>query len=221
MKDNFFICFTGIDGSGKTTLAKYLTENLNRDKVKVTYVYNRYVPSIFLRFIMSIGKLFFFRRENFHKNYVSYSNAKKTASKNYPSLAKLYQSLLFLDYALQIFFKIKLKLIFKKNIICDRYIYDTIVTDLAVDFNYSNFEVESSLNRLSRFFPKPDFVFLIDLSEEIAFSRKDDVPSIEYLKDRRKTYLYLSKNYGMIKIDGTAPVDELKNEIYEIIKEII
>jgi len=53
-----------------------------------------------------------------------------------------------------------------------------------------------------KIFPKPDFVFMIDLPEEVAFNRKNDIQSVEYLKERRQLYLEMSDKYGFIKING-------------------
>ena len=217
---SLFICFTGMDGAGKTTLAKFLMDDLKDMGIKSRYVYNRYVP-IILRPIMLIGELLFLRNKDFYKNYTLYSSTKRTASKKHPVLARLYQHLLLFDYFFQILFKIKLPLLFGKNIVCDRYIYDTIVTDLSVDFNYSEEDVKKSLYKILSLFPKPDITFLVDLPEEIAYQRKDDVPSIDYLRDRRETYLHIGKECRMIILDGARPLDELKYIITENVGAII
>ena len=207
-----FICFTGMDGAGKTTLAKFLIDDLHDRGIKSRYVYNRYVP-IILRPIMLIGKLLFLRDKDFYKDYTEYSNTKRTASRRHSVLARLYQRLLLFDYFFQILFKIKLPLLFGKNIVCDRYIYDTIVTDLSVDFNYSEEDVQKSLYKILSWFPTPNITFLVDLPEKIAYQRKDDVPSIDYLKDRRETYLHMGKECEMMILDGVTPLDELKSVV--------
>lgn len=61
----------------------------------------------------------------------------------------------------------------------------------------------------------PDILFLIDLPEEIAHKRKDDVPSVDYLRDRRKMYLYIGNEYKMTILDGSMPLDELKYRVKE------
>lgn len=68
-------------------------------------------------------------------------------------------------------------------------------------------------------FPKPDTVVYVDCPGEVAMSRKDDAPNLEYLLDRRKLYLALAGKYGWIKVDGTMPVDEVfkrvKDSVYK------
>ena len=42
--------------------------------------------------------------------------------------------------------------------------------------------------------PKDSRLIVIDVDESIAYNRKHDIPSINYLKERRKLYLTLAKN---------------------------
>ena len=117
-----------------------------------------------------------------------------------------------LDYTLQIFLKIKVPLIFGKNIICDRYIYDTIV-DFKVDLHYHDTKIRNILSNLFYLMPKPDVIFLIDVPEEIAFQRKDDTASIQYLRERRNIYLNIGREYGMVILDGTKRLNDLDDMI--------
>lgn len=209
-----------MDGAGKTTLAKFLTDDLHEKNIKARYVYNRYIP-ILLRPALLMGQLLFLRNKDFYRDYTEYSNTKRTASKDHPVLAKFFQYLLLFDYLFQILFKIKLPLLFGKNIVCDRYIYDTIVTDLSVDFNYSEEDVKNSLNRLLSLFPTPDIAFLVDLPEEIAYQRKDDVPAVDYLRERRMMYLYIGEECKMMILNGAMPLNELRCIVKEKMWEMI
>ena len=51
------------------------------------------------------------------------------------------------------------------------------------------------------------------MQEEIAFQRKDDTPSVEYLKERRKFYLDVGKEFGINVLDGAKGLQELLLEI--------
>ena len=219
MKTNgFLICFSGMDGSGKTTLSKELVELLNKKGIKCRYVYGRLNPFILKPFIL-IGDWLFLRGKDISKNYSEYSNTKRKAIEKHSFLSKVYQQILMFDYSLQIIFKVKLPLIFGKNIVCDRYIYDTMITDLSVDMNYSRDKVTNVLKNLLRFFPEPNITFLIDVPEEIAYKRKDDTPSIEYLRERREIYLDVGRKYGMIILDGSKRLEELQLELQSVIKK--
>ena len=207
-----FICFTGIDGSGKSTISNKLVETMNDNGFNFAYVYNRYKPFLVRPFLYVGGKLFL-NKKDFFEDYVDYSNTKKDAAKDHTILSSMYQYFVVIDYFLQTTYKIKIPLLLGKNIICDRYIYDTIVTDLAVDFNYTEDRVLKVLNKISMIFPEPNKIFFIDVPEQVAFQRKNDVPSIEYLKDRVDFFRTVAKSHNFIKLDGTASVNDIMTKV--------
>ena len=217
-KKPMFICFTGIDGSGKTTLSRGLVNSLNERGIKYHYVYARWTPFI-LRPLILIGRFIFLRGKDMFQNYSEYSIAKRKAIKRHTLLARIQQQILWFDYSLQIMLKVKLPLLLGRNIVCDRYIYDTIINDLAVDMHYSEKEVRKILGKCSAIFPKPDLIFLIDVPVEIAYQRKGDVPSLTYLEERSKIYQAIQSEYGMIIMDGSKTVEELEGLILETITE--
>lgn len=211
-KKHFFICFTGMDGTGKTTQAKELTKSFNQRGIKCKYVYARLNPFILKPFIL-IGEQVFLRKKDIFENYSEYSNIKQEAIKKHSALSEIYKGIMLFDYLIQISINVTLPLILGKSIVCDRYVFDTIVTDISVDMDYSKEKTMRLLSKLLNLFPKPDMTFLIDVSEEIAFQRKDDTPSVEYLTERRVAYLEVAKEYNMILLDGAGTLEGIKNEI--------
>ena len=209
---SFLICFTGIDGSGKTTLAKYLVETMTQNGIKCKYVYGRLEPFILKPFIILGGKIFL-RGADMFEDYAQYSSVKNRAIKQHSFLFSFYRRILLFDYLLQILFRVRIPFMLGKTIVCDRYVYDTIITDLSVDTNYSKSEITDLIKRFFYITPKPDLAFLIDLPEEVAFQRKDDTPSMEYLRERRNIYLNIGREYGMIILDGSKELDELEGLI--------
>ena len=101
----FFICITGIDGAGKTTLAKGIVELLNEKGVECKYVYARFDPFL-LKPLILIGEHLFLRKTNIFEDYSRYSNMKKDAIKKHNLLSKIYRQILLFDYFLQIFFQV-------------------------------------------------------------------------------------------------------------------
>lgn len=211
MKSNksIFVCFIGIDGSGKTTLAIALNDAMKEYGLKSKCLYGRFISTT-LRFFVALTKRLLSLRGKDMSDYTERAAAKRQILKN-GLLAHIYHYFVFLDYHFQIFSKIRLPLMLSQSIICDRYVYDT-VADLAVDFSYSNERIQRLLRNYLRFAPKPDLVFLIDLPEEVAFQRgKEDIPSAAYLSERRGIYLRMSQWDEMMVLDGTKEIKELSS----------
>jgi dTMP kinase len=216
MKKGILVVFTGIDGSGKTTQAKLLVKDLKDRGVNVSYVWCRWEPLIIKPFIriwkQKKGRKW---QENKAQSYRVMQRDKERMLRN-PIYRSLWLFSFFIDYGLQIFLKIRIRLLRKRLIISDRIFYDSII-DQAINLGKKRNGLLNSLDSfwIKIFFPEPDMVIYIDCPEEIAFSRKHDIfiPDMEYLKERRKLYMELVDRYGWIKIDGTLPVDEIADQI--------
>lgn len=224
-KEGVFICFTGIDGSGKTTHATSIVSFLIQDYVKCKYVWTRWVP-ITLKPVIILTKLLLFKRSIAHalarsnNDYIEYRSAKRRYLKK--SLAKIWQNMVLFDYLLQVLIKIRIPLLFGKVVVCDRYVYDTLV-DFAVDSGCSKGKFTKILRR--RFvplFPKPDLLFLLDVPEEVALKRKSDIKALTHLLDRREFYLTLGNEYPFVKIiDNSGYFDDTQDKIRDEVHRIL
>lgn len=217
-RPGIFVCFIGIDGSGKTTQAEALARAMKEDGFRSRYVWNRFEPNL-TKPLVAIARQLFLRHKDIYKDYEDYFATKQKLFGN-RLLSVTYQGLLLLDCLYQTALKIRLPLMRGEAVICDRYLHDT-VADLAVESNYSAEQVKKTMHRYLNLFPRPDLIFFIDLPEEIAYQRKSDVPSIDYLSRRRQAYLYMSKEQEMTLLDGTRNPGELEDTVQSRVKELI
>ena len=201
------IAITGIDGTGKTTLAKNLVIALNKKGIKTTGKYGRIAP-VLSRIAMSLGRGIFLRKEDANKEYLEYDKAKAKTMQN-PILALIYSLTIFVDYYIQLWIKLGPYILSNRVIILDRYIYDTVISDLTVHLDFTLEQNNRTIHIASRFVPKPVIVIVLDAPEDIAFARKDDVIHIEYLRVRREWYIRLKEVCGAIVLDSTQEPQEL------------
>jgi thymidylate kinase len=209
-----FICFIGIDGSGKTTLAKSLAVSLRDSGTNASYVYNR-SKAVLIKPFSELGRLLFLRGRDMFSDYAAYSSRKQSLFQHRFSFA-VYRCVFLLDYWIQSLIKIQAPLWRGTTVVCDRYLHDTIITDFAVHGNYTSDQVAASLERWLHLFPRPDLVFMVDVDEAVAYERKGDTPSLEYLKERRWLYAAVAKSYGAIALDGSMDLTALQNQTREI-----
>lgn len=191
------ICFTGIDGSGKTTLARMLVDAMRESGVRITYTWcgwRRFESPLLMPLAWAVKRLLFGRKHDG-------SNHGLMGGVRNP----IYCYLILLDYLFSSLLKVRIPLWLGHNIVSDRYAYDMMAGPL-VNYDLARRVVVNLL-------PKPDLVFLVDLPEEIAYQRKDDVPSIEYLKKQRGVYLEIGKGFGMTVLDGAEQLAELRKTV--------
>lgn len=218
MNKGRLIVFCGIDGSGKTTQADLLINSLRQNGIDVSYVHSRWEPFL-MRPVIKIWNSILNKKSNSSND--SIHNIKKENRKkilSVPLISKVWFFIFALDYSIQLFARIHLRQLQNMLIISDRIFYDSII-DKAADLGKSEEWLLNNLNSfwLNNLFPKPDIVVYVDCPEDIAFSRKNDIPDIDYLSGRRTLYLKLTEVYNWIKIDGTLPVEEIENCIRKII----
>jgi dTMP kinase len=190
----------GIDGSGKTLLCKALLQAIRKRYPATQYVHSYHEPFI-LKPIKFIARAIFMRGTDESEDYSRYREQKYCASSRYSFLSSIYGFVWILDYALQAMMRVGLMSFLGKRIIIDRYVFDTVL-NASVTSNWAPETTYRLVAILLKVLPNPDVVFLIDLPEVVAFERKKDIQSIEYLHERRRLYLDMADRYGFVKLNG-------------------
>jgi len=207
------VCITGVDGAGKTTLAHELVFSLKTEGKSSIYLYGRIYPMV-SRILMVLGRSIWLNGRDQWCNYESYSIKKNETMRN-RLLKWMYTSAILVDFYPQIWLKLILHYYKGRIIVLDRYIYDTVISDLSAHLNYSMRETVKAIHLGLLILPTPDMTFLVDLPEEVAYSRKNDVPHIDYLKERRRSYQQIVSRPEVIKINGESPIEEIIEDMLE------
>ena len=212
-KKHKIVNIIGIDGSGKTTLAKGLAGAFSGEGVDCLYIYCQFYAKLLYPF-KNIVKHSVLRKTDEFADYSNYIKKKVGFSEKHRVLGTIYALLWLIDYSVQAFLKVNRAVGRNQVLVLDRYIYDVAV-NVSITAGWSVETLTHFLGIMFKVHPKPDIVILNDLTEEIAFSRKNDIQSIDYLRERRERYLWLSKQCQFKIIDATMSVNTILNEVIE------
>jgi thymidylate kinase len=218
------VCFTGIDGSGKTTQAKLLVDWLESQGVKSTYVWSRGEVRAIRSLLLFMGRraLGTSAREisSDGKSYREYQSRKSRLMEN-SMVRTLWSAMTYVEHLFQINLDIRRKMQDEFVVVCDRYQWDSSV-DMAVLNKKDPEWLSSRLNRFMwKLVPRPAITFFIDIPPEEAIRRKNDIPSCDYVEKRAECYRYLAKCHAMTVIDGCGEVAAIQNEIKNTVKHYI
>ena len=220
-----FITISGVDGSGKSTYADILYNTLDFCELETRYCWSRVGSSTFLKPFSRAAKIFYNSRRREQstgrgKNYFEAEQRRKDLFGKTSLLRMIGLLLLLSEMIWQYFFKITLPLFFKKVVICDRYIYDTLV-DLSVRYGVDLESIEGKLFAKILFVltPKPDISYVLLISfEEACRRRKVDVNESHLVKDQISSYQEIAKEFYLhqINTDNNKSITDISDiMIYE------
>ncbi|MFC1621990.1 hypothetical protein ACFL13_01205 [Patescibacteria group bacterium] len=201
------IVFSGVDGSGKTTLAHNLVNRLKKEKTHAKYVYmgNYFILTGIVKFI----------------HYV-YRHIKKTpvvrgnpllGTKEKPMLSKCWLFFSILENLL-VYMKLKILSILGIVVISDRYFYDRLL-----GLEYHGYSSKLLSQMYLKMTPRPTHLFMIDVDEEVSLQRevKEKHP-LEFYKCLRQKYMKLATLLNAKVLDGNMSKEIMLEKVMTEIK---
>lgn len=226
------ICMTGIDGCGKSTQVRRLTERMRDHGFEVESAWSGGRPYI-SRPIQRLAKRWLPRqdpddeaqpaleqaRSGQPDNYTEYLSATNRLLRRHWILRRGWTDISLLEHALEARFTVGPHLKRGSAVVCDRYTHKSIV-NLAILLDLQADRLPRLLRHPAlRLAPPPTIYFLLDLPAEVAYERKYDLPSIEYIRRRVPIYRALAELTDMTVIDATRDIDEVSDAIWHITQE--
>lgn len=206
----YLVCIFGIDGGGKSTLARGLVNGFRIGDRTPLYVYARYVPLLSLPIVRLAQQVLDPRTasEYAEKVRIIETHTKRDLlSRRW--IASAFVTIILLDYLVQLLFKVWIPYRKGEFIVCDRYIPDTIVTDIAPDLNWTSAGCVRAIRLFGKFAPEPSILLYLRVTPHVALSRKDDIPSQQYLQDRHILYDGVAREMGAYVLDGDRTESEV------------
>lgn len=217
--ENFY-CLIGIDGTGKTTVAKGAVQRLNSLNHRSAYVWLNNKPILLTPFKYFWEKLFL-KKIDKSLNYEIYKKKKTSIAKKSKILNFIYKIIFFMDFLLNAFPKLFIYRLTNKIIIADRYFFDVLINLSILQDDSLDIFIKRVLF-WSNYIPMPKKIWLIELPIDIAINRKNDIPSKLYLEERIGYYKALKIIFKLETLNGINKPEILVNTIVEkITKDII
>jgi thymidylate kinase len=204
------ICLAGIDGTGKTTLAKKLQSELEAAGISCSYVWLRNarvlsVPFLALCYLTGFAQSVTVRGKRagvyyFYKNKL---------------VAHLWAWISAVDMLVVSLWKIQLPLRRGNTVIADRYVLDALV-DLMTDTrmtDLSSYPYKLLLRRLGR----RSLTVVLTVDEGESLRRKDDSISSAYLIQRRKLYLSVARELRIPVIDAKPSIEVVWSNLINVL----
>lgn len=205
----------GIDGCGKSTLSVPLRDKIGAYGKDATITWATLKPFLLIP-IIKLTKFLFVRKHNKFDDYSKHIEAKKAGVNKLKFTHKIYFIIMLIDYIPQAIYKVTIPKLLGKYVICDRYYHDLII-DYAITISLAAEKINPYIKIVELFIPKPDFQYYLHVSPEVSLSRKDDIPSISYLEERKHYYDYLAND---LKIDLLAGEDSTDVNCQHIINDL-
>ncbi len=201
------IALSGVDGSGKTTIAKiimdYLKKKYKTKKIKIKYIitFDHFLLKYILRFKISKKKRVEFLQCSFHEQ-------------------RLLNKVLFFLWPYCVFIDTLIFVLYAKYISEDIYIFDRYIHDFFVAF-YRKGYVGNLFRILVKFFPKPDIHIYVSCRAETAKKRTENTHNlpITYFRECQNIYNTIVDT-SIIKINTEAKIENVKKKIFKILKGV-
>lgn len=194
----------GTDGAGKTLISRRLAAaGVLGDHTVHLYCQHRPLLVWLVKFP---ARLLFLRKADQFRNYESYKEQKDRAVGRRPWLAIAYAWLGYFDAWLQTWPKVMWARVSGSGVILDRYYLDWVV-NAGVLQNSTRETMLRDARILEHWLPKADLHVFLDVDERTAFARKDDIQSLEYLRERKKRYHDFARYYDFKSVDANQCAD--------------
>ncbi|MBX7131368.1 MAG: glycosyltransferase [Fimbriimonadaceae bacterium] len=202
------VTIMGTDGSGKTTLASALVDQLREQDIAASREWLA-AESYIMAPIRKVLRARWRKGTSAQYTAVEANSASDVAQKQamvtrYRWAKRLYLGMVLLDYRLQLMFKL-----FRNRrsdlIVADRYLFDVMV-NASLTLGLSPDETVELLQRQIARLTLPQVRVFLRVEPEISMQRKDDIPDIEYLRLRFSYYEAIAEAFGFVVLDGTLRV---------------
>jgi len=196
------VSLSGLDGAGKSSVARALAAALRTSEVRCRVVWTRCGCSPAYRAAAGLVR----RLTRADASGAGGAWRPAPAGK---TLRTLWTSVNVADVLLHLAWRAWLPRLLGKAVVCDRYAYDAAV-EMASRLGDDG---ALPLRLLLSLAPRPDYAFLLDVPPGVARVRSRDPAPLWALAEQRRLYLALAVRRGLRTVDATAPVTDVADAV--------
>lgn len=197
------IIFFGPDGSGKTTQADMLIQELRRNDIRTKKLWLRSLHT--LAFIISKIAMHALGLKTVYEFREKYSHHR--------AFRTIWYAIEFVSILPLVMFRLRLPLIRGYTIVAERYVIDWIVSLSYVSRNESLLDSQLAKMALG-LLPRDSLIIYIDASYEAILSRGRNEDSFEFIEFQRRFYAQMARTLNTIVIDTS---DKSLQEVHKLI----
>lgn len=206
----------GIDGAGKSTIGDRIKHELEMS-APCELVWARYQPKLVKALVAPFRKKKVKSSQDYNnmsaEEYNAWTKSKKEKMQKHPIIAKILFWFQYMEYCSQIKDAVRNK--DGKHLIVDRYVLDFIVDQTI---NYGDISESSLTKKLLKKVAGFDKILFVNVDSEIAFRRKDDIPSLEYLNERRAIYMdYINRLPNAVSVSNNGAIEDTMTEVKNVL----
>jgi thymidylate kinase len=202
-----FVYITGCDGTGKTTQARLLLEQLQQQGVKVRHVWLRF-PFLFSAPLLAFARWRGYSWSEVHgqvrHGYWDFHRSRLMRS--------VFPWILWVDAAIATLWKVCLPLRFGYTIVCERFVLDMLV-DLSAGLRDAQFGLKLPGRLFFRLLPFDARVVCLDLDTQSICQRRRDLESDRALEMRLAIFRSLTTARGLAVVHNDESVAVTLNKI--------
>jgi thymidylate kinase len=202
-----FVYITGCDGTGKTTQARLLLEQLQQQGVKVRHVWLRF-PFLFSAPLLAFARWRGYSWSEVHgqvrHGYWDFHRSRLMRS--------VFPWVLWVDAAIATLWKVYLPLRFGYTIVCERFVLDMLV-DLAVAYEDTSFFLRPPGKWYVNLLPGRVRVIILDLDAETIRLRRPDLVSDHQLDRRLQAFMQLCQVSQLPVLSSRTDIQVLNQSI--------
>lgn len=203
-----FICIMGIDGVGKTTHVNLILEHLRKKDIKCQYQWLRF------HHFFSLPLLIFCRAAGYTRLAYLGNTQKCSYHEFYKSriVSIIYPWILLFDTFLFTTIKVYVPMFFGTSIVCDRFVYDTLI-DIAVATKDYEIHRKSVGKLFLRLIPKNGKFIMLFLEKPLIFLRRPELRDDIIFDERYLLYESYTRIFKIPNASNRGTIQEVNNSI--------